>query len=45
MKADHKNIIVTGGGDGVGRQLVLELLTRGAAVKTWMNWIWQRLTG
>ena len=32
MKAQGKNIIVTGGGNGVGRELVLQLLQKGAIV-------------
>jgi NAD(P)-dependent dehydrogenase (short-subunit alcohol dehydrogenase family) len=32
MKAQGKNIIVTGGGNGVGRELVLQLLKKGATV-------------
>lgn len=32
MKAKGKNIIVTGGGNGVGRELVLQLLEKGATV-------------
>ena len=32
MRANGKTIAVTGGGNGIGRQLVLELLTRGARV-------------
>lgn len=32
MKAEGKNIIVTGGGGGVGRELVLQLLKKGATV-------------
>lgn len=32
MKAQGKNILVTGGGNGVGRELVLQLLKKGAAV-------------
>lgn len=32
MKVANKVIVVTGGGDGIGRQLVLELLRRGARV-------------
>nr|WP_314464284.1 SDR family oxidoreductase [uncultured Clostridium sp.] len=32
MRAEGKNIVVTGGGNGVGRELVLQLLTRGATV-------------
>lgn len=32
MKAQGKNIIVTGGGNGVGRELVLQLLDKGATV-------------
>lgn len=28
MKTQGKNIIVTGGGNGVGRELVLKLLTK-----------------
>ncbi len=32
MKAQGKNIVVTGGGNGVGRELVLKLLSKGATV-------------
>lgn len=32
MKAQGKNIVVTGGGNGVGRELVLELLKKGSTV-------------
>ena len=32
MKVQGKNIIVTGGGNGVGRELVLQLLNKGAMV-------------
>lgn len=32
MKAQDKNIVVTGGGNGVGRELVYKLLDRGATV-------------
>lgn len=32
MKVKNKKIIVTGGGSGIGRELVLELLNRGATV-------------
>jgi NAD(P)-dependent dehydrogenase (short-subunit alcohol dehydrogenase family) len=32
MKASGKTFIVTGGGNGIGRQIVLELLRRGASV-------------
>jgi short-subunit dehydrogenase len=32
MKVRNKNIIVTGGGNGVGRELVLNLLSKGAKV-------------
>jgi len=32
MKVQNKNIVVTGGGGGMGRQLVLALLNRGAKV-------------
>ena len=32
MKAQGKNIVVTGGGNGVGRELVLKLLGKGATV-------------
>lgn len=32
MKANKKNIVVTGGGNGVGRELVLQLLRKGATV-------------
>lgn len=34
MKVLNKNIVVTGGGSGVGRQLVLKLLSKGARVVT-----------
>ncbi len=30
MKAQNKVLIVTGGGSGMGRELVLNLLTKGA---------------
>ncbi len=32
MKAEGKTFVVTGGGDGMGRQIVLQLLAKGAAV-------------
>lgn len=32
MKVQGKNIVVTGGGNGVGRELVLQLLNKGAMV-------------
>lgn len=32
MKAQGKNIVVTGGGNRVGRELVLQLLQKGAVV-------------
>ncbi len=32
MRAHGKSIVVTGGGNGVGRELVLQLLKKGAAV-------------
>jgi len=32
MKIENKTIVVTGGGDGIGRELVLNLLARGASV-------------
>jgi NAD(P)-dependent dehydrogenase (short-subunit alcohol dehydrogenase family) len=32
MKVDGKFMVVTGGGAGIGRQVVLELLRRGALV-------------
>jgi short-subunit dehydrogenase len=32
MKVKNKNIVVTGGGNGVGRELVLNLLSKGASV-------------
>lgn len=32
MKTEEKNIVVTGGGSGVGRELVLQLLGKGATV-------------
>ena len=32
MKAENKTIIVTGGGSGMGRELVLNLLAKGAKV-------------
>lgn len=34
MKVQGKNIVVTGGGNGVGRELVLQLLKKGAVVFT-----------
>ncbi len=34
MKVEGKNIVVTGGGNGVGRELVLQLLRKGATVFT-----------
>ncbi|MER2063970.1 MAG: SDR family oxidoreductase [Alkalibacterium sp.] len=34
MKVNGKTIVVTGGGSGMGRELVLELLNRGARVAT-----------
>ena len=32
MKVNGKVLVVTGGGNGIGRQVVLELLRRGARV-------------
>ncbi|ADL50696.1 SDR family NAD(P)-dependent oxidoreductase [Clostridium cellulovorans] len=32
MKVENKNIVVTGGGNGVGREVVLKLLSKGARV-------------
>ncbi|MBL7836867.1 MAG: SDR family NAD(P)-dependent oxidoreductase, partial [Bacteroidetes bacterium] len=32
MKVQNKTIVVTGGGNGMGRQLVLQLLNKGARV-------------
>ncbi len=32
MRFDDKVVVVTGGGNGIGRQVVLELLRRGARV-------------
>ena len=34
VKRRGKNIVVTGGGNGVGRELVLQLLRKGATVFT-----------
>lgn len=34
MRVKNKNIVVTGGGNGVGRELVLQLLSKGARVIT-----------
>ena len=32
MKAQNKVIVITGGGNGIGRELVLNLLSKGARV-------------
>ena len=32
MKVENKTIVVTGGGNGIGRELVLSLLSRGTSV-------------
>jgi len=32
MKIDNKNVVITGGGNGIGRELVIKLLSKGANV-------------